>query len=206
MNAKKKSLHVNQVGENWEVESEVGFLGQTETKSEAEELATTLAEEMGTEEVEVHTADGKVEKTIKIVAPVESDDHSPPEGQKGFMNHDSPDRVPPGATDFDTFFPDDENGAILRKLRLSGLDLDRLQAIDFFFEFPSELAAAAFHREENEPLAIDCCFEMEGKWIVRVTKFLIPTHQTINELQERLIHIAALHQGKADGWSCSPQG
>jgi hypothetical protein len=66
MNEKKKSLHVSQVGENWEVESGVGTLGQAETKPEAEELATMLAEEIGAAEVEVHTADGMVEKTIHI--------------------------------------------------------------------------------------------------------------------------------------------
>ena len=38
MESKLKSLHVNPVGENWEVESEAIILGQTETQSEAIEL------------------------------------------------------------------------------------------------------------------------------------------------------------------------
>jgi hypothetical protein len=66
MNPKDKSLHVNPVGANWEVESAVGTLGQAETKPEAEALATMLAEELGAEEVEVHTSDGMVEKKIHI--------------------------------------------------------------------------------------------------------------------------------------------
>ena len=43
MENKSKSLHVNPVGENWEVESDAITLGQTETKSEAIELAKELA-------------------------------------------------------------------------------------------------------------------------------------------------------------------
>ena len=38
MENKLTSLHVNSVGENWEVESEAITLGQTETQSEAIEL------------------------------------------------------------------------------------------------------------------------------------------------------------------------
>jgi len=43
MKNKPKSLHVNPVGENWEVESDAITLGQAETKSEAIELAEELA-------------------------------------------------------------------------------------------------------------------------------------------------------------------
>jgi hypothetical protein len=62
MNDSQSPLHVNPIGENWEVESESGTLGQAETKAEAEELATELAREMGAETVSVHTSDGLVEK------------------------------------------------------------------------------------------------------------------------------------------------
>jgi hypothetical protein len=58
---------VNPIGENWEVESEAGTLGQAETKLEAEELATSLAKEVGAEKVAVHTSDGLVEKDIRVV-------------------------------------------------------------------------------------------------------------------------------------------
>ncbi len=39
----KSAVHVNPIGENWEVESDAGTLGQAETKQEAVELARTLA-------------------------------------------------------------------------------------------------------------------------------------------------------------------
>jgi hypothetical protein len=106
----------------------------------------------------------------------------------------------PTSADFESLLPDDENGRMLRKMRRNGVDMDRLHPIDFFFEFPSEASATAFHREENEPLATDACIRMDDKWIVRVTKFLIPTHRSINEFQERLIHLAAAHHGKCGGW------
>ena len=60
------SVHVSPIGENWEVESEVGTLGQAESKVEAEELAKTLAEEMGAGKVTVHTSEGAVEKEILL--------------------------------------------------------------------------------------------------------------------------------------------
>ena len=69
MNDPKPSLHVNPIGGNWEVESEAGTLGQAETKSEAEELAATLAREVGANNVAVHTSDGLVEKDIPVAAP-----------------------------------------------------------------------------------------------------------------------------------------
>jgi len=47
MSETKPPLHVNPIGENWEVESESGTLGEAETKPEAEELATSLARESG---------------------------------------------------------------------------------------------------------------------------------------------------------------
>ncbi|MGB8170481.1 MAG: DUF2188 domain-containing protein [Chthoniobacteraceae bacterium] len=66
MNKLKGSVHVNQIGENWEVESEAGTLGQAETKREAEEMAVTLARQMGAKKVEIHTADGQVEWEIAV--------------------------------------------------------------------------------------------------------------------------------------------
>lgn len=66
MNDPQPSLHVSPIGGNWEVESESGTLGQATTKTEAEELATKLAREIGAEKVTVHTSDGSVEKDVAI--------------------------------------------------------------------------------------------------------------------------------------------
>jgi hypothetical protein len=62
----KKVIHVNQVGENWEVESDGGTLGQAESQPEAIELATELANEGRADQVQVHTSDGQIDKTIAV--------------------------------------------------------------------------------------------------------------------------------------------
>jgi hypothetical protein len=64
MESKPKSLHVNPVGENWEVESDAITLGQAETKSEAIELAKELASTAKVSNISVHTSDGLVETDI----------------------------------------------------------------------------------------------------------------------------------------------
>ena len=66
MQNKPKSLHVNPVGENWEVESDAITLGQAETKSEAIELAEELASTAEVSNIAVHSSDGLVESEISI--------------------------------------------------------------------------------------------------------------------------------------------
>ena len=105
---------------------------------------------------------------------------------------------------FDTYFPDDENGVMLRRMQAHGVDMSRAHEIDFYFEFTDRDNASAFHRELSEPLATDSLCEGDGGWIVCVTKFVEPTHRGINEVHERLIHLAALHSGKSGGWGYDP--
>jgi len=59
MSDEPKSLHVNPVGENWEVESETATLGQADSKPEAVELAKELAAEQEAAMIAVHTPDGQ---------------------------------------------------------------------------------------------------------------------------------------------------
>ena len=66
MENKPKSLHVNPVGENWEVESDAITLGQAETKSEAIEWAKELASTAKVSNISVHTSDGLVETDISV--------------------------------------------------------------------------------------------------------------------------------------------
>lgn len=66
MENKSKSLHVNPVGENWEVESDAITLGQTETQSEAIELAKELASAAEVANIVVHTSDGFVETELSV--------------------------------------------------------------------------------------------------------------------------------------------
>lgn len=73
MTTSKKTLHVNPVGANWEVESESSTLGQAETKPEAIELAKELAVDEAAEEISVHTADGTEEQRIEAKKPTPSE-------------------------------------------------------------------------------------------------------------------------------------
>lgn len=59
-------IHVNPIGENWEVENQTGTLGQAESKAEAEELAIRLASDAGIGKVAIHGSDGIVEKEIQV--------------------------------------------------------------------------------------------------------------------------------------------
>ena len=64
-----KNLHVNQTGENWEVEDQTQTLAQAETKAEAIEAAMEVALDTQVEQILVHTSDGAVESTIPVKRP-----------------------------------------------------------------------------------------------------------------------------------------
>ena len=66
MSDEPKALHVNQTGENWEVESSLGTVAQAETKQEAIEAAKDVAPDHAAEEIVVHTSDGMVEAKIPV--------------------------------------------------------------------------------------------------------------------------------------------
>ena len=68
----KKVIHVSHVGENREVEDERATLGQTETQSEAIELAAELAPEAKAELIDVHSSDGRVERQISVNPPADA--------------------------------------------------------------------------------------------------------------------------------------
>ena len=59
-------LHVNPVGENWEVGSDQGTLGQAETRPEAIEMAQELAVDAKASRIHLHTSEGHVEQEIDV--------------------------------------------------------------------------------------------------------------------------------------------
>ncbi len=67
MSEEPKALHVNETGENWEVESESSTVAQAETKQEAIEAAQEAAQELGADSIVVHTSDGMVESETPVV-------------------------------------------------------------------------------------------------------------------------------------------
>jgi hypothetical protein len=66
MPEEKRTIHVNPVGENWEVEDDKATLGQAETQPEAIELAAELASDAKAEQIQVHTSDGAIAKEIPV--------------------------------------------------------------------------------------------------------------------------------------------
>ena len=66
MNEPSTSIHVSQVGENWEVESDGATLGQAETQPEAVDLARELARNLGIHSIQIHSSEGRVEKEIHV--------------------------------------------------------------------------------------------------------------------------------------------
>jgi diacylglycerol kinase family enzyme len=77
MPEESKALHINQTGENWEVESESSTVAQAETKQEAIEAAQEAAQELRAETIVVHTSDGMVEAEMQVTLKPEA----PSEGQ-----------------------------------------------------------------------------------------------------------------------------
>jgi hypothetical protein len=70
MSGDKRVLHINPVGENWDIESDAATLGQAETRTEALELAKELAPQEAASTIQVHTADGHVEEEIRVNEPL----------------------------------------------------------------------------------------------------------------------------------------
>lgn len=66
MAEESKALHINQTGENWEVESESRTVAQAETKQEAIEAAQEAAHDLKAETIVVHTSDGMVESEMRV--------------------------------------------------------------------------------------------------------------------------------------------
>lgn len=62
-------VHVNQTGENWEVEDLVQTLAQAETKEEAIDAAKQVAAEKGGAKVVIHSHDGGIEREIPVAGP-----------------------------------------------------------------------------------------------------------------------------------------
>ena len=104
-------------------------------------------------------------------------------------------------------FPNDENGAVLRRLHEQGDDLSQPRNIDFEHIFPTRDRALAFIGDvTTEESAVEISWYAAREcWNVRVTRFLIPTHADITAVERELELRALEHGGKADGWGCMSQ-
>lgn len=101
--------------------------------------------------------------------------------------------------------PDDENGAVLRRMLEDGDDLTVPREVDFFLVFGEQAAADAFVPAANAlgdvlvsvPEADD-----EGIWQVTVSRHMAPKHAAITALEKELTVLAEPFGGYPDGWGC----
>jgi hypothetical protein len=102
--------------------------------------------------------------------------------------------------------PDDENGAVLRRMELSGDDLSKPRQIDFVVVLPDETRASNFavHIRTCGYVAVVKRSDVvpELPWDVTVSNFMVPTHTGITAFESMLESAAAALGGRNDGWGC----
>ena len=108
-----------------------------------------------------------------------------------------------------SFFPDDENGDVLRRMKENGDDLSKPRAVDFTVVLPDKAAAQAFgdhfHKLGYGVSAEKSNTEPTLPWDVVVTKFMLPTHVAITDFEQELQTVASRLGGRNDGWGCYSQ-
>lgn len=100
--------------------------------------------------------------------------------------------------------PDDENGAVLRRMREGGDALTKPRMIDYCFAFPEREQSIDFARVITEK-DLEVCLsyhEEREMWQAIVKKFMAPEHRLITALEADLSRRAAACGGEADGWGC----
>ena len=100
--------------------------------------------------------------------------------------------------------PNDENGAILRRMISKGDDLSEPRIMDFCFIFPQRKQALAFAELVDERDFEICISYYSGRemWQAKVHRYMIPTHGDITALESDLTIRAERVGGEADGWGC----
>jgi Regulator of ribonuclease activity B len=100
--------------------------------------------------------------------------------------------------------PDDENGAVLRRMRDGGDSLTQPRNVDFCFAFSERRQALAF-TEVVDDRELEVCisyYEERDMWQTIVTRFMVPTHAEITATEFTLTQQAESVGGEADGWGC----
>jgi len=96
---------------------------------------------------------------------------------------------------FPETFPNDENGDVMRRMQRDGDDLSKPRDIDFGVIFPSKIAAEAFaiHFNQNN-YKVSIKKWDTGRhlpWDVTVTRYMLPDHGEITDMEERFELVAA---------------
>ena len=101
-------------------------------------------------------------------------------------------------------FPDDENGAVLKRMAARGVDLTSPRVVDFEHCFSSIDSARAFQSAVLGEVLKAVLYEAEResgiRWEVQCRIRMVPTHANITSTESRLQEIARRFGGHADGW------
>ncbi|MES2889630.1 MAG: ribonuclease E inhibitor RraB [Pseudomonadota bacterium] len=104
-------------------------------------------------------------------------------------------------------FPADENGEVLWQMHKGGDDLSLQRRMDFVFLFPSEHCARAFQpKAERLGFDVEVSFFAEKRsWDAQCSMDMVPTHQAVSSVEGKLSEMAALDNGRPDGWGSFAQ-
>jgi Regulator of ribonuclease activity B len=103
-------------------------------------------------------------------------------------------------------FPDTENGDVLYRMALNGDKLWIAREVNFSLVFPTEGGAANFLKKaavENFHCEVSEYNGAEGySFQAEVNMAIIPSHETITLIENRLEKLAEEFGGRNDGWGC----
>lgn len=104
-------------------------------------------------------------------------------------------------------FPDDENGAVLRRMAASGFDFARVHGVDFFAVFRASKDAALVAQKlvqagllESSLTSVPLDAQNGDETELRVTRRMLVTHDNITRFERLLGELCAKHGGATDGW------
>jgi hypothetical protein len=97
---------------------------------------------------------------------------------------------------------DDATWAALQRIAQDGSDLSRPLKMDFFVAVPDQASGLAV-ASRVRPLGFDASLDQDdqtGEWTCYCTKLLVPTYDTVVEIESLLDSIAREVGGYADGF------
>jgi hypothetical protein len=107
------------------------------------------------------------------------------------------------------FYPEDDNGNVLRRMAAQGKDLTKTRNIDFTVVFAHASSAEQFaehFRELGYAISVrKTATEEDFPWDVIVVKHMVPTYEGITDFENLLQSVADRWNGHNDGWGCLSQ-
>jgi len=100
-------------------------------------------------------------------------------------------------------FPDDNDGAELRKVAAAGADMSSPMVIEFSIEAADERSARNIaelvEAQGYDPSISDN--EGRGSWSVYCARSMLATYEGVVAVQAELTALVAVHGGHCDGWA-----